>query len=192
MLRYGESVFTKESKGTEFFIAVALLCKFWSTSKLCIYRYFPASSCASNVRFKKGKHSLSHKMYSFTYTPRGRRLIGISGSLIWSKTLMELMFNPYGEFRWIPEGLVCWCPWDIFRSFEVCSDAKERVGCGKQREATAPIKSLGKTAALVPEFALEACLRQNCCLGFSACSEGPDFGQNTDDDDTPSDKTNGL
>ena len=27
-------------------------------------------------------------------------------------------------------------------SFKVCSDAKERVGCGKQREATAPIKSL--------------------------------------------------
>ena len=27
-------------------------------------------------------------------------------------------------------------------SFKVCSDAKERVGCGKQREATAPIQSL--------------------------------------------------
>ena len=24
-------------------------------------------------------------------------------------------------------------------SFKVCSDAKERMGCGKQREATAPI-----------------------------------------------------
>ena len=29
----------------------------------------------------------------------GRRAIGISGSLIWSKTLMELIFNPCGEFR---------------------------------------------------------------------------------------------
>ena len=29
-------------------------------------------------------------------------------------------------------------------SFKVCSDAKERVGCGKQREATAPIQSLVK------------------------------------------------
>ena len=29
------------------------------------------------------------------------RFIGISGSLIWSKTLMELLFRPipYGEFR---------------------------------------------------------------------------------------------
>ena len=39
-------------------------------------------------------------LYSVT---RGRRLIGISGSLIWSKTLMELIFNPYGEFWWSPE-----------------------------------------------------------------------------------------
>ena len=38
------------------------------------------------------------------YNLWGRRLIGISGSLIWSKTLMELMFNPCGEFRWSSEG----------------------------------------------------------------------------------------
>ena len=29
----------------------------------------------------------------------GRRVIGISGSLIWSKTLMVLLFDPCGEFR---------------------------------------------------------------------------------------------
>ena len=28
-------------------------------------------------------------------------------------------------------------PWDLFLFFKVCSDAKERMGCGKQREATA-------------------------------------------------------
>ena len=33
-------------------------------------------------------------------------VIGISGSLIWSKTLMELIFNPCGEFRSSPEGPV--------------------------------------------------------------------------------------
>ena len=33
-------------------------------------------------------------------------MIGISGSLIWSKTLMELIFNPCSEFRWSPEGPV--------------------------------------------------------------------------------------
>ena len=59
VLRYGESVFTKQSQGTEFFVLVALLCKFWSTSKLCIYRYLPATSSAN---------SLSHERYSFKYT----------------------------------------------------------------------------------------------------------------------------
>ena len=32
-----------------------------------------------------------------------------------------------------------WGPWDLFGSFKVCSDAKERVGCRKKWEATAPI-----------------------------------------------------
>ena len=40
------------------------------------------------------------------YIERGRRVIWISGSLIWSKTLMELIFNPCGEFRYSPEGPV--------------------------------------------------------------------------------------
>ena len=35
-----------------------------------------------------------------------RKVIGISWSLIWSKTLMELIFNPCGEFRRSPEGPV--------------------------------------------------------------------------------------
>ena len=40
------------------------------------------------------------------YCGWGRRVIVISGSLIWSKTLMELIFNPCGEFRWSPDGSV--------------------------------------------------------------------------------------
>ena len=36
----------------------------------------------------------------------GRRMIGICESLIWSKTLMKLIFNPCGEFRWSSEGPV--------------------------------------------------------------------------------------
>ena len=92
------------------------------------------------------------------YFVRGRRLIGISRFFILSKTLIGLIFNLCGEFRWSPEGSVSqnmlsspprWCPWDLFRSLKVCSDAKERVGCGKQWEATAPIQSLVK---LQPRF----------------------------------------
>ena len=44
--------------------------------------------------------------YSLTVGILGTRVIRISGSLIWSKTLMELIFNPCGEFRWGPEGPV--------------------------------------------------------------------------------------
>ena len=29
----------------------------------------------------------------------------------------------------------CWGHWDLFRSFKVCADAKEKMVCGKQREA---------------------------------------------------------
>ena len=36
---------------------------------------------------------------SFRKSSGGRRVSGIFGSLIWSKTLMELTFNSYGEFR---------------------------------------------------------------------------------------------
>ena len=50
------------------------------------------------------------------------------------------------------------CPWDLFRVFEVCSDAKERVGCGKQKEDTAPIQFLVKQQ---PRF---LSLRWKTCL----------------------------
>ena len=36
----------------------------------------------------------------------GRRVIGISGSLVWSKTLMEFILNPCDEFRWSSEDPV--------------------------------------------------------------------------------------
>ena len=64
-------------------------------------------------------------------------------------------------------------------SFKVCSDAKERVGCTKQREATAPIQSLVK---LQPWFLIlqwKTCLWQNCSLGSCICSEAPALWQNT-------------
>ena len=80
------------------------------------------------------------------YIKVGRRVIAISGFLIWSKILMELIFNLSGEFRLAKSTLLTstMMLWHLFRSFKACSDAKERVGCGKQRESTAPIQSLVK------------------------------------------------
>ena len=47
------------------------------------------------------------RLYLLLYIDEwGRRVIGISGSLIWSKTLMGLIFNPCGEFRWSSESPV--------------------------------------------------------------------------------------
>ena len=117
--------------------------------------------------------------YPVLVIDRGRRVIGISGSLIWPKTLIELTFNffvvNFGEIRraHLAKSTLftsSWCPWDLFRSFKVCSDAKERVGCGKQREATAPFKSLVKFQPWFLSLQWKICLRQNCSLGFSACS----------------------
>ena len=107
---------------------------------------------------------------------------------------MELIFNLCGEF-WKsggpsqPNHSPCWCPWDHFRSFKVCSDAKERVRCGKQWEATAPIESLVKLQPWFLSFWLKTCLQQNCSLGSCTCSEGPDLVQNVlmDDDDDDND-----
>ena len=88
----------------------------------------------------------------------GRRVIGISGSLIWSKTLMELIFNSCGEFWWRSGGHSphphVGAPGffsDLLRSG---SDARKWVGCRMQREVTAPIHPW-LNFSLVPEFAVE-------------------------------------
>ena len=85
-----------------------------------------------------------------------------------------------GEFRWSPEGTVSHSgPLGSFRSFKVYSDAKERVGCEKQREATAPVQSLVKLQPCLPSLRWKTCLRQNCSLDSCACSEEPALGKNT-------------
>ena len=93
-----------------------------------------------------------------------RRVIGISGSLIWSRTLMKLIFNPCGEFRWCPEGPVSQIhsphlhdgasgifP-DLLRSVQMLKkESGVREAKGKLLHLFIP----GKTTALVPEFAVE-------------------------------------
>ena len=69
------------------------------------------------------------------------------GSLIWPKTLMELIFNPVVNFGEVWKAQLANTTLltatlrllGTLRYFKVCSDSKERVGCGKQLEATAPI-----------------------------------------------------
>ena len=93
----------------------------------------------------------------------GRRVIGISGSLIWSKTMMELIFNYCGEFQWSPEGPVSQIHSPhlhigasgifsgLLRSVQMLKREWVRIATGSYRIYSIP----GKTAALVPEFAVE-------------------------------------
>ena len=115
-------------------------------------------------------------------------MIGISGSLIWSKTLMELIFNPCGEFRLSREGPVIQihsphlhvgAPGIFSDLLRFVKMLKREWGCGKQREATAPIQSLVKPQLRFLSLRRKTCLRQNCSLGYCVCSEGPDLAQNT-------------
>ena len=77
-------------------------------------------------------------------------MIGISGSLNWSKTLMELIYlTPVVNFGEVRRAQLAKFTLPTFtlvplESFKVCSDAKERERerereSGKQREATTPI-----------------------------------------------------
>ena len=111
---------------------------------------------------------------------KGRRVIGISGSLIWSKTLMELIFNPCGEFRWNPEGPVSQIHSPhlhvgapgifsyLLRSVQMLKREWGARSNGKLPHQFIPIKTatlvpelamedlpLDRTAALVPEFAVK-------------------------------------
>ena len=49
----------------------------------------------------------------------------------------------------------CWCPWDLFRSSEVSSDAKEREWGAKSKGKPPHLFIPSKTGTLVPEFVVE-------------------------------------
>ena len=90
-------------------------------------------------------------------------MVGISGSLIWSKTLTELVFNLCGEFRWSPEGPVSQIHsphlhagasgnfTDLFWSVQMLKREKGAKRNGKLPHLFIP----SKTASVVPEFAVE-------------------------------------
>ena len=97
---------------------------------------------------------------------------------------MKLIFNTYGEFcevrsAQLAKSTLLASTLVPLGSFQFHSDVKERVECGMQREATAPIQSLVKLQPWFLSLRWKTCLRQNCSLGSRACSEGPTLGQKT-------------
>ena len=79
-------------------------------------------------------------------------MIEISGTLNWSKTLIELLFNPCGEFRLSPDGPVSQFPHLHAGAPGLLSDLVRSVRM-LNREWGA--ESNGKLPHLVPEFAVE-------------------------------------
>ena len=112
---------------------------------------------------KKENEDAGQYKYRLLCLNWGRRLIGVSGSLIWSKTLMELIFNPCGEFRWSPEGPVSQIHSphlhvgasgifsDLLRSVQMLT----REWGAKSNRNLPHLFIPDKTAALIPEFAVE-------------------------------------
>ena len=100
------------------------------------------------------------------------------------------MFNPCGEFRWSLEGPVSQIhsPHLLVGAPAIFSGLFRWQRESGVRKATAPIKSLVKLHPWFLSLRWKTCLRQNWSLGFSACSEGPASGQNTDDDDDDGDE----
>ena len=125
-----------------------------------------------NVAFtsKKKKKNFEKRWYNFTIY-----LIGISGSLIWSKALMELIFNSCGEFRWSPEDPVSQIhsPHLHVDAPGIFSDFLRSVQMLKREWGA---ESNGKLSQ--PCFP-SLCLPQNCSLDSCVCSEGLALRQNT-------------
>ena len=124
----------------------------------------------------------------------------ISGSLIWSKTVMELILNPCGEFWWSPEGplsqihsphLHAGAPGiipDLLRPVQMLKREWGAESKGKLPHIFFPSKTetFVPDFAMVPEFAVKdlslgqkPAFGQNCSLGAWVCSERPGIGQNT-------------
>ena len=91
-------------------------------------------------------------------------MIGISGSLIWSKTLMELIFNPCGEFRRSTKGpasqihsphLHAGAPGIFSNLLRYVQMLKIERGV-ESSEKLPDLFIPSKTAPFVPEFAEEA------------------------------------
>ena len=115
-------------------------------------------------------------------------MIGIYGSLIWSETLMELIFNYCGEFRWSQEIPVSQIhtPHLHVRAPGIFSDLLKSVQILKREwgaESNGKLPHLfihSKTAILVFQFAEEDLpLGRTAALVHEFCSERPAFGQNT-------------
>ena len=138
-----------------------------------------------NIRNTRSKISIlfvrSSWFFYLVFNAGGEGWLGFPDLLSCQKPWWNWCLTPvanFGEVRraQLAKSTLLTSPVVPLGSFKVCSDSEERVGCGKQREATAPIKSLVKLQPWFLSLRWKTCLRQNCSLGFSACSENLPLG----------------
>ena len=115
-----------------------------------------------------------------------------AGSLIWSKTLMELIFNPCGEFWWSPEGPVSqiYSPHlhlavpgivpDLLRSIQVLKESRVWKETGRYRRIYSSLVKLQpwflslrwKTCPWAEHYDIYMNLNHSviCCLLYLLCN----------------------
>ena len=107
--------------------------------------------------------------------------------MIWSKSLLKLIFNPCGEFRWSPEDPVSQIhsPHLHVGAPEIFSDllryvqmVKRGSGVRKAKGSYRTYSSLVKLQRWVLSLRWKTCLRQNCNFSSRVCSGRPAFGHN--------------
>ena len=102
-------------------------------------------------------------------------MIGSCGFVIWSKTLMELIFNLCSEFQLSLEAqLATLGPLGSFQIFKGLFRCSRESGVQKATRRNCTYSSLVK---LQPWFV--SLQWKNCSLGSCTCSKGPALGQNT-------------
>ena len=129
--------------------------------------------------------NIARSMTEIKEIPGGRRVTGISGSLIWSKTLIALIFNPCGKFWWRPEGPVSQIHSPHLHATGILSDLLRSVQMLKREwdmESNGKLPHIfipSKNATWFLSLQWKTCPAQNCNLGSCACSKRPALGQNT-------------
>ena len=129
------------------------------------------------------KHLLYIYIYIYNFLMLGEVWLGFpdlwSGQKPWKNWYLTPVVN-FGAVRRAQlvksTHLTSW-PCDLFRSFKVYSNAKERVGVRKSTGSYRTYSSLVELQSWFLSLRWKTCLRQKCSLGSCDCGEGP--GQNS-------------
>ena len=130
--------------------------------------------------------STQQRIFHKISSEQGAKMIGINESLIWSSTMMEMIFNTCGEFRWSPEDPVSQIQSPHLHAgvpgifLDILSSIQMLKSESGVRKATGSYRIYPSLVTLQPWFlSLRWAFEQNCGLGSWFCSERPALGQNT-------------